>query len=160
MNPSPLAGVDLHDILSAPPPAFWPPAPGWWLVALLLLGALSVSVWRLTIAWRRRRRLTRILSELDALETKPPEQVAAQISVLLRRIALMCFSRSEVAPLTGIAWLDFLDRTGGNQAFSSGAGTVLATAPYASAHMQTDFDKDALITLARHWIKLNLERKR
>jgi hypothetical protein len=160
MNPSPLAGVDLHDILSAPPPAFWPPAPGWWLVALLLLGVLSISGWRLTVVWRRRRRLTRILSELDALATKRPEQVATQISVLLRRVALMCFSRSEVAPLTGNAWLAFLDRTGGNQAFSSGAGTVLATAPYASAHMQTEVDKVALIALARQWIKLNLERQR
>lgn len=156
MNPSPLAGVDLHDILAAPPPTFWPPAPGWWLLAAVLLGALSFIGWRLTTAWYRRRRQARILSELDSLTTQHPDQVASQISILLRRVALMSFPHREVASLTGNAWLTFLDRTGGRGAFSYGAGTVLATAPYAAAHNTIVFDHDALISLARQWIKHNL----
>ncbi len=160
MNPSPLAGIDLHDILAAPPPAFWPPAPGWWVAALLLLAALSFIGWRLTIAWRRRRRLSRILSELDALTTQRPNHLAAQISVLLRRVALMRFSRRDVASLTGDEWLSFLDSTGGNDAFTTGVGSVLVTAPYASAHIQTEIDNAALIALARQWIKQNLEQQR
>lgn len=159
MNPSPLAGLDLHDILAAPSPGFWPPAPGWWVLAVLLLGVLSVSGWRLVTAWRRRRRQARILGELDALSTRRPDQVAIQVSTLLRRVALMGFSRREVAPLSGKDWLAFLDRTGGNGAFIHGAGKVLATAPYASAHSVTDTDNDALIALARQWIKQNLGRR-
>ena len=70
----------------------------------------------------------------------------------------MCFDRREVAPLSGNAWLAFLDRTGGNGAFIEGAGIVLATAPYVSTQDVTGIDNDALITLARRWITLNLGR--
>lgn len=156
MNPSPLAGLDLHDILSAPPAEFWPPAPGWWVLALLLFGALIFIGRRLNRTWRRQQRRNRILSELDALATQSPDQVATRISTLLRRVALMRFARSEVAPLTGSAWLAFLDRTGGNGDFVNGAGNVLATAPYSSTHNPAAIDNDALISLARRWIGQNL----
>ena len=170
MNPSPLAGVDLHDIIAAPPPAFWPPAPGWWILALLVLGAVTLLGWRLIIAWRRRRHQAGILGELASLSTDTPEQLATQVSILLRRVALMCFARPEVAPLSGDAWLVFLDRTGGNGEFVHGVGQVLATAPYAAAPARDSEDEnmkanikanikannEALIALARQWIKHNL----
>ena len=50
-----------------------------------------------------------------------------------------------------------IDRTGGDGAFTSGAGNVLATAPY-RAHQVSDIDNDALIALARRWITQNLVR--
>ena len=53
--------------------------------------------------------------------------------------------------------LAFLDRTGGDGAFTSGAGNVLATAPY-RVHQVSDIDNDALIALARRWITQNLGR--
>jgi hypothetical protein len=86
-----------------------------------------------------------------------PAEVATHVSTLLRRVALMRFERNEVASLSGDAWLSFLDRTGGNGAFSSGIGSVLATAPYA-AHDINDADSEALLSLARRWITQNLKR--
>ena len=118
---------------------------------------MIVIGWRLTTIWRRRRRRARILGELQALSARSPEQLASRVSTLLRRVALMCFERREVAPLTGAAWLAFLDRTGGDGAFTRGAGSVLATAPYL-AHQVNDIDNDALISLARRWITQNLGR--
>lgn len=159
MTTSPLAGVDLHDILAAPPAAFWPPAPGWWLLALLLLSLLIAGAWQGLRSVRLRRRRARILSELDDLATYSPDQVATQVSMLLRRVALMRFTRHEVAPLSGNAWLAFLDRTGGDGAFTQGAGNVLATAPYVSARDVSGVDNAALIALARAWIRKNLGRR-
>lgn len=163
MTPSPLANIDLHDILAAPPPEFWPPAPGWWILALLVLVAVTLLGWWLIKMWRRRRLQARILGELASLSTDAPEQVASQVSILLRRVALMCFARPEVAPLSGEAWLAFLDRTGGNGGFVHGVGKILATAPYTAApagdsnnHDNNKANNDALITLARQWIKQNL----
>ncbi len=159
MNTSPLAGIDLHDILAAPPPAFWPPAPGWWVLAVLVLSLLVVSIWQGLRIVRQRRRRARILSELDNLTTHSPDQVVTQVSMLLRRVALMHFTRHEVAPLSGKAWLAFLDRTGGDGAFTQGAGNVLATVPYVSARKVSGVDNDALIALARAWIRKNLGRR-
>ena len=160
MNSSPLTGIDLHDIHGAPPPDFWPPAPGWWILALIVLVALSVLVWRGVISWRRRRQRARILSELNALSTDSTEQLATRLSMLLRRVALMCFARQEVAPLSGQAWLMFLDRTGGNGEFVNGVGNVLATAPYRSAPAANEIDNDALVALARQWLRHNLGKRR
>jgi hypothetical protein len=160
MNASPLAGLDLHDILAAPPPSFWPPAPGWWVLAAVLLAVLGFTGRRLFTAWRRRRRVRHILYELDALATRSPNQmVVIQVSTLLRRVALMRFARQEVAPLSGKDWLAFLDRTGGNGAFREGAGSVLATAPYVSSRDGDNHDNEDLIALARQWIKQNVGRR-
>ena len=150
--------MGLRDIHSAPATDFWPPAPGWWLLTALLVALLAWLAIRLLYAWRRRRLRQQILAELDGLAVCAPDQLAAQVSTLLRRIALMYFRRSEVAPLAGSAWLAFLDKTGGGGAFSTGPGRVLASAPYAAAGTAID-DREALLSLARRWISHTVERQ-
>lgn len=153
MNPA--DSLDLRDIQAAALPEFWPPAPGWWLLAGLLLVAL-VLLGRYLLKQRRQRRLRRRLyAELDALDGHSPAEVATGVSMLLRRVALMRYERNQVASLTGRDWLAFLDARGGNGEFVDGVGTVLATAPYA-AHDLTNANSAALIDLARQWIKRNL----
>ncbi len=152
MNPSPLANLDLRDIHAAMTPDFWPPAPGWWLLTALVAMLLAAAGWQLLKLWRRRQLQARILAELSALDSHSPAEIAVGISTLLRRVALMGYARSEVAPLSGDAWLRFLDSTGGDGAFSNGVGNVLATAPYA-AHDVTNVNANALLALAREWIK-------
>lgn len=151
MNLSPPASLDLRDIHAAATPEFWPPATGWWVLTVLVIVLLTLSGRQLIRMWRRHQLRKCILEELDALDDRSPAEVAAGVSTLLRRVALMCYERRKVAPLSGNAWLSFLDSTGGNGAFSNGIGNVLATAPYA-AHEVTNTNSDALLTLARHWI--------
>ena len=50
--------------------------------------------------------------------------------MLVRRTALAVFPRETIAPLTGTAWLAFLDRSYGGDEFSQGAGRWLVSAPY------------------------------
>jgi len=156
MNPSALPAIELRDIHAAATPEFWPPAPGWWLLAAAGIG-LTVFIGRhLVRAWRLRRLRHAILGELETINDHSPAEVATHVSTLLRRVALMCFERREVASLSGDAWLSFLDRTGGNGDFSNGAGTILATAPYVAHDMGID-DSKALLELARRWIRRNLK---
>ena len=158
MNPNPQQLLQLRDIHLPGPPAFWPPAPGWWLVAAVLIALLA---WVTTVALRRyriRRQRRRVLAALASLEHKLANErtpdALAQLSALLRRLALMRFPRRHVAALTGKAWLRFLDESGGNGRFAEGPGRVLATGPYQRS-LPPDLDAARLVALLREWVARN-----
>jgi HAMP domain-containing protein len=150
------ASLELRDIHLPAEPGLWPPAPGWWLLLVVLLAALAFlgrQGWRMQ---RRRRRRQRVLAELDRLEAaemRGPALVAA-VSALLKRVALSRYPRAEVAALSGDAWLAFLDRSGGEGRFATGAGRALAEGAYAPE--TTGLDAHALLSVARDWLRRNL----
>jgi hypothetical protein len=159
MNANPQQLLQLRDIHLPGAPAFWPPAPGWWLVVAVLLALLA---WLTVAALRRyriRRQRQRVLAALASLEQKLASErtpdALAQISVLLRRLALMRFPRQEVAALTGRAWLRFLDASGGNGRFADGPGRVLATGPYQRS-LPSDLDAAVFVALVREWVDRNV----
>ncbi len=133
--------------------SWWPPAPGWWLLAGLILLAVVAG-----IALYRRRALRRAaLRELDRLRREyqsigDPSALAAGLSKLLRRVTLARARRTAVAGLRGEAWLGHLDRTGRTRDFSSGPGRVLHTLPYSG---EGEVEASALLSLARRWIRRN-----
>lgn len=147
-------GLNLRDIHLPDPPSFWPPAPGWWLLAGVLILVLVVAVMRLRALWRRRQRRREILQLLEQLPAEGCNSAwIAELSALMKRVALSQFPREEVAPLTGEAWLVFLDRTGGGGRFAEGPGRVLSAGLYAPA---TECDSEALRQLAHDWLRRNL----
>ena len=153
MNDGALA--QLRDIHTSPPPGLWPPAPGWWLAGVL---AGVLALWlgrRLYRAYCRRRRQRLILRELARLRAtferdSNPARFAADLSILLRRVALTRFPRTAVAGLSGVTWLRFLDSTGGAGHFSRGPGRVLMTAPY---QPHAELDVESLYVLVKEWIQ-------
>ncbi|MBB6341871.1 hypothetical protein HNP49_002039 [Pseudomonas fluvialis] len=118
MNP-----LDQLEPLIAPPAiSAWPPAPGWWLLPIVL-AALLWGLWRL---WQRRPRRQSsseqklidplrlaALLELERLPTPQAGEPAGpwlqQLNQLLKRL---CQSRQHHDPsltLSGRAWLAYLD---------------------------------------------------
>ena len=153
MNSSALIGLHLHDIISAPAAGFWPPAPGWWILGIIIL-LLSYFIVRRLVRYLRQRHIqTRLMKELDTLSADRPDQIATNISVFLRRVVLMRYARNEVASLNGDDWLRFLDQTGGEGSFQNGIGKKLATLPYSPSQQMTDSDNQALIKLTRKWLQ-------
>ena len=149
----PLAG--LIDIPLPQEVSLWPQT--WPLrIALALVAAAAVlAIWRFVHRYRAGKYRREALAELDGIRRvadSTPDQVAARLSLLVRRTALGAFPRETVAPLAGPAWLAFLDRSYGGEEFSLGAGRLLISAPYQCAEPNRN-QLDELVGLVSRWIR-------
>lgn len=153
--------AELRDWHLPDPVSWWPPAFGWWLVAVLILIALIVArsrgwQWqhwpRRTVLQRAaRRELAQLQRELETSGDR--RRYLAAVSRLLRRLALAQYPAAQVAGLTGEAWLAFLDATGGAGAFSDGVGRVLIEAAY-RPDLADDCDIEPVAALVERWVKM------
>ncbi len=151
MNP---ADLPLRDIHLPPAPPWWPPASGWWMLLALLMLLSAGWVWWRKRTQRRRSAIAQAHIELSRLcaesASAPGQQIAREISVLLRRVCISIFPRQQVASLTGVAWLQFLDQAHGDHQFSGGAGRLLMEAPYRPGISRQELEP--VLDLCATWI--------
>lgn len=85
----------------------WPPAYGWWILALLTLCLVIVSIFCL-IKYYKNRKVKRIA--LQALINIDCEQVDAanKLNQLLKRVALHYYPNLAIQQLYGEQWANFL----------------------------------------------------
>ena len=135
MQDDPLA--QLRDVHLPDVPAFWPPAPGWWIIALLVLLLLAWFVYRLARRWYRDAPRRQALAELqrDFLACSrgelAPDEAIHRANALLKRLWVHVDGEREVAALSGDPWLAYLDHRSGSQAFTGGPGRVLGSDRFA-----------------------------
>ncbi len=155
--------LPLRDIHLPQAPGWWPPAPGWWIVLGLLLSIAAIVYWW----YQRRQRILRSavnlakvqldLLESDYAQHKDARQFIADLSILLRRLSISAFPRTQTASLTGEDWLKFLDGPLQNAPFSSGPGRILIEAPYRPEVNVNEISP--LLELCRQWIDLLADKK-
>ncbi len=149
MNPDPLA--QLRDIHLPEPVSWWPPAPGWWVLAVLVVGLLGWGTYLLFHTLRKKRHRKAALNELVLLRQNPDTRVVLErLAMLIRRVAIQSFGRQEVAGLSGRKWLEFLDRTGGTDQFCCGCGEALGENLYRS---DCEVEIEPILQLAGKWIR-------
>lgn len=149
--------LPLRDIHLPAPVSWWPPAPGWWaLLVLVVLVLAALGVWRYVRTRRARLDIRAAgLIELHKLRDTynhdgDGHRLARDLSVLLRRLSLNAYPDAQVAGLINNDWLTFLDRHAGDDTpFSTGAGHALLDAPFRAA---SDFDADKLLAVCEHWV--------
>jgi hypothetical protein len=152
MDPTEIPIRDLHlpDAIG-----WWPLAPGWWLV-IVLIGAGLVWLlrkWIRTFAQGAARR--HALRQLQAYSKEYVEHGNAvlfgtQLSELVRRTMLAYAPRGEVAGLTGEQWLAWLDRDLDRSHFLAGDGRPLIEWPYRDPDSRFDrSDVAALVDAVR-----------
>lgn len=135
----------------APPPVgWWPLAPGWWGLLLIVLAAL-VGFW----FWYRRpsQRLRRSgMRELATIESTAVSDAALAhaLEQLVRRYAVVRYGREAVAGLSGSHWLDFAIARGATQ-WNGVAGESLLQAAYGGTPQQAD--RHAWIAGAREFLR-------
>ncbi len=134
---------------------WFPPAPGWWLLPIVLI-ALILLLRRL----RKKNRSVRIdksvKAEVEAVlaryrQDADAQHLIQQLSALLKRVGMTYLSREEVAAMSGVAWIERVDGLAGGRRFSPQVRELLATAPY---RQQVEADAsliEDLINQMRRW---------
>ena len=124
----------------------------WASTFLVFLLIASGFWWR----WqqRPRQKALRRLREVQRAYQADGDGVALarSINALLRAEACRCFPAEQPAGLVEAEWLGFLDRHGGGNAFTTGAGQVLASLPYRPTG---SLDGAGLLSAARAWLRAN-----
>ncbi|MEQ8661989.1 MAG: DUF4381 family protein [Gammaproteobacteria bacterium] len=151
MNPPDPATLPLRDIQLPSPVPWWPPAPGWWVLAGLVVVALALAVW----AWRRHvaRRLGRAaLADIAAVEARfaaddDAHACARALSRLAHRMALVA-AGPRAAASAGADWLAVLDSLG-PAPLPEHLRPLLTRAPYAPA-VAAAAPRDDYTALAAH----------
>jgi hypothetical protein len=160
MHEQKLSIIDLRDIVIPEPVGLWPPALFVWVLLGAVCLGLALLIWRWVARWRagayRREGLARLSQIEGRLLSQGKEAAAlADLSILLKRVALAAFPRKQVAPLYGEKWLEFLDSTCKDCKFSSGPGQLLIAATDTRIKEITVHSNDGkqLVRLAGVWIK-------
>lgn len=143
MTSDPASLQNLHDIVIPPPIPFWPPAPGWYLVAALLLGGIAWLVVRLVGRHRRNAYRRAALAELAGAST------LTQLVEILKRTALAAYPRRQVAGLTGEAWTRWLAETADREV-PPPVAEVLTRGVYARSD---DRDRSEVSAFCAGWIR-------
>ena len=133
---------NLNDIVIPPDVSWWPLAPGWYVVAAILL---LLVVWFIFRSLRHRKdnryRITalrefRTLAE-DIRQGQNPDTSLRQIPGLLKRTALSAYPRNEVASLHGEDWHRFLNSTVPRPAFSDSDARTLEQISYSTGSLDS-----------------------
>ncbi len=147
--------TQLQDIHSAGQPGWWPPAPGWWVLAIILLLVLAF-VLRKTVRWlsvRRRRKAW--LSALEDLNreydpVQQPHEYLAGLNRLFRAVAVKAFPGTACARLQGEQWVAFIAALMPGQDAGENLG-ALASGPYEPL---PSFEAASLNASASTWVNL------
>lgn len=121
----------LRDLQLPANPTWWPPAPGWWLVAALLLALGWLGVGIALRAYRRRRPIrrarqlhTELWARYQAGELDDRGYVDG-CNELLKRLMIHGLGIDAARRASDQPWLQLLDQALGEPAFTQGPGRML-----------------------------------
>ncbi|MCE3045065.1 DUF4381 domain-containing protein [Legionella sp. 16cNR16C] len=146
---------NLRDIHLPEAIGWWPLAPGWYilliLVLLLFAGGLYYFIEYQKNSKPKRHALKLLAQYQEEYQRSGNSQLASsRVSELLKRVALVYFSRETVASLQGEEWINFLNQTGRKLNFNA-VRQLLLELPYQPSTSQVSLAP--LFARAKTWIK-------
>ncbi|MGI2001835.1 DUF4381 domain-containing protein [Shewanella frigidimarina] len=140
--------AQMQDIVLPEPISAVPIAPGYWIIAAILI---TLAIWLVKRLYKQHqyhapRKIA--LTLLDSYDIED-DTFAAQVNSLLKRTALTYLPREHLAKLNGQPWFDWLDtRLASGQQHK--IGQLLVKRHQASGLDQTE--KNQLKSLAKAWL--------
>jgi len=166
MNQTDFSQLPLRDIHLPDPIGWWPPAPGWWLLAAFLLFGLGAYAYRHYQGRHRRAALRALAGVRTALEQgAEPVTCLQNVSTVLRRFAMTTAAGTADAPpgvpgLIGEPWLRYLDSRWQRDGFAQGRGRELLAAPYVRPNGVERTAAIELTELCKTWLEAQPVMKR
>lgn len=117
------SSIPLKDIHLPSDIGFWPLAPGWYFLFILLFLVsflLCIKLYKMHLQRQPKREALALLAQFarEYEQTGNSQQISAHLSTLLRQVALVYYPREQVASLHQAAWIHFLNRTGNGVDFN------------------------------------------
>ncbi|MDX1756643.1 MAG: DUF4381 domain-containing protein [Marinobacter sp.] len=143
----------LRDIHLPEPGGFWPPAPGWWALALIVMVLVTVLAIWLVRKHRRNRWIALALAELDALAEQQRRDTAwfVRLNELLKRSARHRYPDRVPEALSGQSWIDFLLETSPRDRIA--ARPVVAALVASSWQPRPSCNPDQALAVSRQWLR-------
>lgn len=153
-------GIDLSGLkdihLPALPP-LWPLPAVFWIVLTALICCIFLARW----AWIKKHELTArkyANREVESITNRfrgNSYKTVTELSLLMRRIALMKYPRGDVSALTGKTWRQFLEKTTKKPVFKGEAGDIVETVMFIPPDQFKYKDVAPLVAAAKEWIAEN-----
>jgi len=143
----------LNDIVVPPAVSWWPPAPGWYFLAVVLLIAFLLACASMIRRYRANRYRREALAELVRL--KPGPESLKDLADLLKRTAMTASGRDTVAALSGDQWVEWLNGQCAHPVFQDVSRELLARSLYTSNSTGSEQDVAALYQAVRQWVSVH-----
>lgn len=143
---------DLRDIHEPAAISAWPPAIGWWLLPIIITILIFVLFW-----WWKKAKTPNYkkiaLLELKNIVTdfniqRNSQKSSGEVALLIRKAMVAKYGNQKIAGMIGDEWLGHLDEISRTNSFSSGAGKIIVSAPYAKK-IESDLDVDELFSVTK-----------
>lgn len=159
MNPvsqSATPALPLRDLQLPEAISWWPLAPGWWILSAIIILTLVAAIILIRKHWRENqvKRETRSLLQGAFTQWQNDGNDHAyflQINQILKRYCRHYFPAAS--GLSGQAWIDFLNHSGGKQLFSGKCAQALSEFVYRPAASDFSCDQQALLSCCLGWLK-------
>ena len=129
----------MRDIHYPDAPSWFPPAPGWWILAVLIALAFLLIAYLLRARQRKQApyaEAQRLLAEASVKQERgelPTREYLDLCNGLLKRLLVHVRHNKSAASATGDQWLKELDQLHGGHQFTRGPGKLLGDLRYAPA---------------------------
>jgi hypothetical protein len=148
----------MDELIEPPPVKFSFDAPGWYVTGALLIILVLVAAIFWYRHYKRNRYRAAALVQLAKKEALliPQQQYDALVyesDLLLKRIAMKKYGRDNVAGLTSLEWVNYINQTWKEKSFNNAEAQLLKHNVYAFSNNISKEEAEAFVEKSKRWIR-------